>query len=458
VDAIGARNSDPVPGVKSPATFGLLRDRQFGAYWLARVLHQTAQGAILYGLLILIADRTDRSIYSSLFVACSIAPSLLFGLVGGWAADRLPQRLTLIVLSVLRVALIVTLLLNSVDLLTIFAVTLGIWTVHQLFSPTETAVLARLVPIDRLSNATSLSNLALTLSQVLGMVMLAPLLLKLSDPHFLFAAVAALYGSAAIFYVRMGRLPTRASDAGRRQPMSLRRGWDVTIADRPAFGAFIDAILIGVGLSTLVVVVPHYLVEVLSTNAGNTVFVFAPAVLGLVAGLQVAPMIGRAIGHGRLATIGIVGFALAIGCLGLVDQVVTVLRESNVDLDRLESSIGLSTRISATMLMSIPAGFFSAVTSVAARTVLLERSPEEARGQVIATQTTASNAVALVPTLIAGVAIDLVGVRPVALAIAALLLAGAVLGRRIGGGQETRTKMVVPFSGPPATRGRKDRK
>lgn len=458
MDTIATTDRGSVPGAPSPTTFGLLRERQFGSYWLARLLHQTAQGAILYGLLILIADRTDRSIYSSLFVACSIAPSLLFGLVGGWAADRLPQRVTLIALSALRVALIVTLLRNSVDLVTIFMVTLGIWTVHQLFSPTETAVLARLVPIDRLSNATSLSNLALTLAQVLGMVMLAPLLLKIGDPRFLFTAVAILYGSAAIFYVRMGSLPARASGSSKRQPMSLRRGWDVTIADRPAFGAFIDGILAGVGLSTLVVVVPYYLVEVLSTSAGNTVFVFAPAVLGLVIGLQVAPLLGRFIGHGQLATIGIIGFALAIGCLGLVDQVVALLRESNIDLQRLEDSVGMSTRISATMLLSIPAGFFSAITNVAARTVLLARSPEEARGQVIATQTTASNAIALVPTLIAGVAIDVVGVRPVALAIAVLLLAGAVLGRRIGGEHETRTRMVVPFSGPPTARDREEQR
>ncbi|HUG17179.1 MAG TPA: MFS transporter [Thermomicrobiales bacterium] len=229
---MAARQNEAVPGAPDTSTFALLREARFSSYWIARLLGQSAQGALLYGLLILIADRTDRSIYSSLFVACSIVPSLLFGLPGGWAADRLPQRLALIGLSVLRAALVILLLGGTIDLIMIFAVTLGVWIVHQLFSPTESAVLARLVPAERISNATALSNLALTLSQALGMVILAPLLLKLGDPRFLFATVSMLYAGAAVFYIRMGNLPAPPSERREQQPISLRRGWDVAVADR----------------------------------------------------------------------------------------------------------------------------------------------------------------------------------------------------------------------------------
>jgi hypothetical protein len=51
---------------------------------------------------------------------------------------------------------------------------------------------------------------------------------------------------------------------------------------------------------------------------------------------------------------------------------------------------------------------------------------------VIATQSTLSNAIALIPTITVGVAIDLIAVRPVALTIALLLVIGAIAGRRIG--------------------------
>jgi MFS family permease len=409
----------------------LLGQPKFRAWWVARLLSQTAQAALLYGLLILIADRTDKSIYSSLFVICSIVPALVFGLLGGWLADRLPQRLLMVVLDLVRAGLVVALLRADLDLAAIFAVTLGIWTVHQFFSPTESAVVARLVPSARIADANALSNLALTLAQVFGMVIIAPLMLKLPDERFLFGVCAVLYAAAGIVLIRMGRVPGREPGEKRRPPLSLRRGWHEVVADRPSLGAMIDAVLIGVGMSTLVVIVPYYLVTILDTGAGNTVFVFAPAVIGLVVGLQVAPPLGGLIGHARLATIGLIGFALMIACLGFIDQVVLALQESRVDLASIETRLGLSTRTTATMILSAPAGFFSAVTNVSARTVLLERAPEDARGQIFATQSTLANAIALVPTLTVGIAIDLVDVRVVAVVVALGLITGAIAGRRV---------------------------
>ncbi len=430
----------------------LLSDPVFRAWWIARLLSQTAQAALLYGLLILITDRTDRSIYASLYVVCSILPSLAFGLLGGWLADRLPQRAFLIALNLARAGLVAFLLSSGVSLTTIFAITLGIWIVHQFFSPTESATVARIVPAERLDNANALSNFALTLAQLFGMVLIAPLMLKLPDERVLFVVVALLYTLAAVYLVRMGRLPGREPGERRKPPLDLRRGWRVVVADRPAFGALIDAVLIGVGMSTLVVIVPYYLVDVLNTDAGNTVFVFAPAVFGLIVGLQLAALLGKLIGHTRLGLLGLIGFATCIALLGLIDQFIEVLNESSVEMESLENQLGLSARISATMLLSVPAGFCSAITNVAARTVLLERAPEDARGQVLATQSTLSNAIALVPTITVGLAIDLVGVRPVAFAIALLLIVGAIAGRRIGADQ--RAGSVAPVAVNPAPAGR----
>lgn len=439
----------------------LLKEPVFRAWWNARLLSQTAQAALLYGLLILITDRTDRGIYASLFVVCSILPALAFGLLGGWLADRLPQRGFLIVLNFVRAAVVALLLSSDVSLIMIFVVTLSIWIVHQFFSPTESATIARIVPATRLDNANALSNVALTLAQFFGMVLIAPVLLKLPDERVLFAVVAFLYAIAAVFLIRMGRLPGREPGRARKPPLDLRRGWRVVIEDRPAFGALIDAVLIGVGMSALVVIVPYYLVDVLHTSAGNTVFVFAPAVVGLVAGLQLAPLLGRLIGHTRLSMLGVIGFAICIAFLGLIDQFIEILNESSIELESLENQLGLTTRTSATMLLSVPAGFFSAVTNVAARTLLLQRSPEDARGQVLATQSTLSNAIALLPTISAGLAIDLFEVRSVAFVIALLLVIGAIAGRKIGAEQRATAESpaaldVAGVGGSmPKARGRK---
>jgi len=434
----------PAP-VAIPATrYGLLSLPVFRNYWLARLLGQAGQGALLYGLLILIVDRTDKSIYGSLFVVCSIIPSLIFGLFGGWLADRLPQRAFLILLDVVRAVIVALMLRASADLVTIFAVTLGIWTVHQFYSPTESAILARIVPASRLAEANSRANLALILAQVLGMVMLAPLLLMLPDERVLFGVSAALYLSAAWFHLKMGRLTALEAGLSQRPPLALRRGWQVARADRPIFGALLNAVLIGVGMSTLIVIVPHFLVNVLDTDANNTVFVFAPAVIGLTIGLQLAPLLGRMLGHGRVATIGLFGFALAIAALGLVDQITVALHESIATLPRVEDTLGLQALTATTMLISIPAGFCSALTSVGSRTVMLQRAPEDVRGQLFATESTLGRAIALVPTLGVGLAVDLLDVRPVALLVAVLLIIGAIVGRRLGVHADDPAPETVP--------------
>lgn len=413
----------------------LLGRPAFRSYWLSRLLSQTAQSALLYGLLILIVDQTTSSIWTALFVVCSILPSLLFGLLGGAVADRLPQRLLLVLLNLLRAAVVAPLVWRDTSLTLVFAVTLAVWSVHQFYSPAESALLARVAPPERYAGAGSLSNLALSLAQLLGMVLLAPLLLKLGRPAVLFGLCALLYALGALLVVRIGRLapvPPPPEDAPRaRAGMSLRTGWRVAVRDPVAFAALLDWVLISVGLSTLVVIVPQYLERVLGTGAENSVYVFAPAALGLVIGLQLAPFLGSVLGYGRLATLGLFAFAVAVGLMGFVEQVVELLGADGFLLGAL-NELGIPPATGATMLLSIPAGLAVSLVTVSARTELLLRVPADVRAQVFATQMTLGNLAALVPTLLAGVLIDLVGVTPVAVVIAVGLFTGALYGRRLG--------------------------
>jgi len=419
--------------------FRLLDNDAFRAWWFSRFVAQTAQAALLYGLLILIVDQTNRSIYASLFVVCSIVPSLLFGLIGGWAADRLPQRALLTTLNVLRALVVIPLIREPDNLFVLFAVTIGIWTLHQFYSPGEAAVMARILPESRLADGTSMGNLALTLAQVAGMVILAPLLLRLPDARPFVAICAAGYAVAAIFMLDIGRLRPRES-AGRTIPFNLRRGWEIATSSGRAFNAFADAVLIAIGLSSLLAIVPAYLENVLNTGANNTVFVFAPAVIGLVVGLRIAPPLGRWLGHGRIAIAATICFAFSAAAFGAIDSVARLIDTAGIPLASVADQLGLPTRTAATMLVSIPAGFFSAIVNVAARAVLLEVAPDDARGQVFAMQGVIGNAGALIPTLLAGIAVDLLGARPVAIVLALSLLVATIAAIRYARALPVETK------------------
>ena len=418
---------------RGPRQPSLLSQEPFRLYWITRLLTQTAQGALVYALLIIVVDETDASFYNSLFVICAIIPSLAFGLPAGIVVDSLPRRPFMIALNLLRFLFALSLIQQEPSLPAIFAATLGIWTIHQFYSPAESSLMATLIPRQRLPNAQALSNLALTLAQLLGLVIMAPLLLKTVGPPTLFAFCAMLFMCGALVLVLLPRIDerlerqreVRAAGSGFRE--TLFHGWRASRDDSVVYEVMIDDIVVGIGASALLVITPLYLKGVLNTGAENTVFVFAPAALGLVIGLRLAPQIDAAIGARRAATFGLMVFAACIGALGFVEGIRNLLNNTlRIPIDHIAELLNVPPLILIVMCLSIPAGFASSVVSVSARSVLLARTPSALRGQVIATQSLLQNVGALIPTLLAGVAADLIGVERVAIAIAALMALGAI--------------------------------
>jgi MFS family permease len=408
----------------------LLGDPVYSNFWLSRLLSQTAQGAILYALLILITDQTDRSIYTSFFVICAIVPALFFGLPAGISVDALPKVPLMVVLNFLRVLFVMALVDANLSLVGIFAVALGLWTIHQFYAPAESALMASLVDKQLYTQAQSLSNLALSLAQFLGLVLIAPLILRLAGPPALFTVCGMLWIAAAIL---VGLLPTtrhkfavnRKKRASARE--SLLNGWRLVRTDHAIYEVFVDDMLVGIGGSALVVLMPLYLKGVLNTGAENTVFVFAPAALGLLIGLRSAPILARTIGGRRTATMALMLFSATVATFGYVNYVLDFFDNTlNLPVGELARALGLAPVTMMVMLLSVPAGMATSIGSVAARSVLLARTPADMRGQVIATQSLFQNVGALVPTLLAGVAADAIGVQRVAVAIAIVTAGGAL--------------------------------
>ena len=408
----------------------MLGDPVYARFWFSRLFSQTAQGAILYALLILIADQTDKSIYTSFFVICAIIPAMLFGLPAGISVDSLPRIPLLVVLNFVRVLFVLALVDANLSMLGIYAVAMGLWTVHQFYSPAESALMASLVKPGSMTQAQSMSNLALSLAQLFGLVLLAPAMLRFANPSTLFAVCGLLWIISAML---VGLLTGHTHDLKfvRKAKSSLRQslgtGWNFVRRDHAIYEVFVDDILVGIGGSALIVLMPLYIKGVLNTSAENTVFVFAPASLGLVIGLRAAPTLNQLIGGRRTATAALMLFALTVTGFGYVEQVLSFLDDTmHLPISELAKALGLAPLTLMVMLLSIPSGFATSVGSVSARSVMLERTPTELRGQVIATQSLFQNVGALIPTLLAGIAVDVIGVQMVAVAIGVLIAAGAL--------------------------------
>ena len=431
----------------------LLGDPLYSRFWLSRLLSQTAQGAILYALLILITDRTDASIYTSLFVICAILPAMFFGLPAGISVDSLPRIPLMVMLNFLRVLFVLALVDANLTLVGIFAVALGLWTIHQFYAPAESALMASLVDRQLFAHAQSLSNLALSVAQLFGLVIIAPVILRLSGPSTLFAVCGVLWTFAAVL---VGILPNRQSELSKARErrtslrQSLGNGWRMVRSDHAIYEVFVDDMLVGIGGSAIIGIMPLYLKGVLNTGAENTVFVFAPAALGLLIGLRVAPILSRMIGGRRTATFALILFAVSVGLFGFIEPVLNLLDDTlALPIGELARQLGLAPITLMVMLLSIPSGLATSIGSVAARSVMLARTPPEMRGQVIATQSLFQNFGALIPTLLAGIAADVIGVQRVAVAIALLTAGGALAALTIYRPPQSRPATYRPA--PPST-------
>ena len=415
----------------------VMADPAFRTLWTSRLLAQTAQGALLYALLIMVVDLSNRSVYNSLFVICSNIPSIVFGLAAGVVADTFSRKALLVTLNGFRFTFMLFMVGSNASLEGVFAATLGIWIIHQFYSPAESSMLAEIVPPSRYTSAQAMFNLALTISQAVGLVIAAPILLRIGGPRLVFALAGALFLIAGALTALLPAARERRGSFIRRHRRSLREslgdGWRFIRGDHPTFEAIIDDVLVSVGMSALIVIMPFYLERVLGTSKENTVFVFAPAALGLVLGLRFAPRLGRTIGEQASAAGGLFLFALCVGALGFVTATYSFLNDTlRLPLDEITNLLRIPPLVAVAMLVSIPAGFASAVVNVAARSILLQRTPAIVRGQVIATQGLIGNIGSLLPTLIAGIAMDIFGVKPIAVAIAVFIIIVAMVAHTVG--------------------------
>ena len=217
-----------------PAAARPLRHRDFRLLWTGLAVSLVGSGlwlvALAWQVIELGGGPTELSLVTALFSVGLLA----FLLVGGVAADRLPQRLVMLASDLVRAAVLLVLgLLSLSGDLRIWHLALGglvIGAGEAFFFPSYTAILPRLLPESELLAANGLENT------------LRPLAQQAAGPALGGVAVAALSPGAAIltggltYLVSAGCLlamnvrPTKATGAPTAPGLAavltdLREGW-----------------------------------------------------------------------------------------------------------------------------------------------------------------------------------------------------------------------------------------
>jgi MFS family permease len=417
----------------------------------SRVAGQTASNAMVYALLIWLVQEEGSSIHATLLVIALTLPAALLGVPAGAIADILPRRLTMTLTLLARAGVAGALVYYGGDLGTIYLLVLAHASIGLLFGPAEAAAVPAVVTRQQLPAANALMTLGLMVGQIAGMVVLAPVLIKLFNPDAVFAVSAALFGIAAVivaFRARGFSIPPaeRAPSVGFAE--AVREGFRILRTDRHAYLAIVYLVTAVALSKVLVILLPEYTRTVLDIEPENAVFVAAPAAIGAGLGLLLVPLLARFLGAWRVVALGFLIFLAGLLALGMVVYVRDFLLE-NLDfgIGFVEEEVGVSSVITVTMLLAIPLGFSFTLLGVASRVVMNEQAPPAAQGRVFSVQMALGDVLSLVPLLVVGVAADVFGVRTTLLtatAVAILLAGFLTFSRWLGPGPETEPELPVP--------------
>ena len=276
--------------------------------------------ALQFVLLILIVERTGSSIAGSGLIIFLAAPPVLFGPISGVIVDRIDKRTVLIATNVVRAGATAMLLLADTSVASIYAVAFVSATMGQFNLPAASAALPAFIPRPQFLTANSVFQLTTAVGQLVGMVIVAPVMLKALGFDWSYIVGAVLILATAPLLARLPALPPEASqqgDAWRQRvaavPRDLRDTWLVVRRDRLTQLAMLQLSAGGMLLFMFALLVPRFVTDVLGRPAEDSVFVFWPVGVGALLALRALPALGRRFTPTGIVTTALFGLTVSIG-------------------------------------------------------------------------------------------------------------------------------------------------
>lgn len=412
---------------KTPQGFSaLFRNRHFMLLWGAQAVALTASNGIQFVQIVLIEKLTRSSIQIALMILAFTLPAVFLSPVAGVVVDRLPKAWVLVVSNALRtvtvLGYIVVLgvlpeglyLLLAIYILTFIASAIG-----QFFVPAEVAAIPLVVGRgQKLLSANALFNLTLIATQMAGLVILAPLIVKLLGVAQSFLVIGLMYliATLLVFFIpRDVPRPHRNSQA-----RAIRRGWEdimeswrFVTSHHSVYLAILQSSLVITLILIMALLAPGFATRVLNLAAEDAILVFAPAGIGVFLTIILVGRFGHLLPRQVLTNGGLLAMALTLLVLTWVSGQATRSPDFPV--------------ITIVSLLSFILGAEMAVINIPAQTLLQELTPEEMRGRVLALYFMFANGIGILPMLTVGAAADRFGILPVMafVAISVLVLAVA---------------------------------
>jgi MFS family permease len=385
---------------------------------LSQLLALTAQNGIHLVQVVLIERLTGSSVHIGLMVAAFSLPPVIFSFMAGVVVDRVPKKWIIVISNLLRGCLALSYIfmmkwLSGDSLLVVgYVITFLSSSIGAFFNPAVLAKLPLVVGEKRLLVANSLFNLTVAGAQLVGLIVIAPVAVKVFKIQGAFALMGILYLIAFVMVLRLPRDPARhikgvtASSGWRRMVREVHEGWAFVVTHSVVALAILQLTLVATLLMILAVIAPGFSARILGLSPEDAVLVFAPAGVGMLLALVFL---------GRYATrfpppwlqplmLLLTGASFALMAFISQDYYTYFIPILEVYPQRLAS---LSTWVAVS---AIPMGFGLYSVNTIAQTAVQHLTPAALRGRVFTVQFMLASLVGLIPLMAAATLADMIGI------------------------------------------------
>lgn len=415
----------------------VLSNSHFRNLWASQAINQTAQHSINFVQMVMVERLTGSSTQLGVVILAFTLPGVLFSPLAGVVVDRWPKKWILVGSNLLRAILVGGYLLALATLhgvpllLAIYTLTFVTSAIAQFFGPAEGATIPMLVGEERLLAANSIFSLTLASSQVAGLIVLGPLIVKLVGFDVAFITLMIAYAIAAAFVSRLPRdhrgsleldtaeVREEAASQWQRIGADLREGWRFVVTNRVVLIPVMQLALTSALVMILATLTPGFAARVLGMQPEDAVFVFAPAGIGMLIATTLLGRFGYRLRKDIASYLFLVAAAIGFGLLGLVSRGFNVLQMPIFEVFPHRAL----TMTSAIMGISLVLGLAMSAANILATTLVQENTPAYIRGRVFALQFMLNTGIGIVPMLIMAAVADLVGIPRVLMGISGAILA-----------------------------------
>lgn len=396
------------------------RNLDFQALLASRFLSDLALQSLFFAALIASARGGGGAMHAAVISIAFLLPGVVLGPFGGAVADAVPKRVALVgaYLAMGVLALVIP-LTNGTGFIDMLVVIFLVRMLHQVSQPAEASAAPLVANREELASANSFLSLASSAGEVAGKALLAPLVVRFwgLTPVTTMAGLLFIFSAFRVVKFR----PPHASEApgALRTPFRLfgfKEALRWLLHEPRAFWMLLLAAMastIGVVLGTLG---PLYVKDVLHVDPANAFYVFAPASVGVVVGLLIAPLAIRVMGERAVAVVGFTAVSVSLSMIGQVNRSLDLFRWVLViDVPRVPPPVEMAGAI------SVFVGLGMTLAAAATQTYIGKYVPVAIHGRVFALLGTLKDGLAVPQLIVLGAVASSLGVGTV-LTVAPLLL------------------------------------